>query len=122
MSIGTQAADTFRPPELSGNHSVRQASTSAAAAEVALGTPTGKYYVTFQAVTTDVYVALKLGTSAATVTTTLGVLIPAGQSVSWWVESNRINYLEHITASGSGTLKWWVSSPLYERPALGGGS
>lgn len=112
-----RAANTIWPPGLPADtvHLVHQMSTSSTAARAALATLTkAKAYVTFCAVTTDCFVAFKLGTAAASVTTTTGYLIPAGQERSWWIDPAVFNDIEAITASAAGTLKWYVSSPLYE--------
>lgn len=111
-----RAAATIMPPALTGNNIVRQMSTSNTAARSAIrATATkAKAYVTFCAVTTDCFVAFKLGTVAASVTTTTGYLIPAGQERAWWIDPSLVDDVEAITASAAGTLKWYESSPRYE--------
>ena len=118
MSLSQHAADEVRPPEKSGNHTVRQLSTSNVAAESALFASTlkGKYYVTFVALTTDAYIFLKLGSSAASVTTTTGWPLFAGVPQGFWIESGRLTHVEAITTAAAGTLKWYVSSRLFEVP------
>lgn len=119
MSLSQHAADTVRPPQAAATtHLVRQVSTSNSAAESALfsGGRPGKYYVTFTALTVDCYVFFKKGTGSTSITTTLGWPIPAGQERGWWIESNRLDAIEYITASSAGTLKWYISSPLFEVP------
>lgn len=117
MSLYTLIADDVRCPALSSSSDfkVHQASVTAGAAEAALDLPKGKYYVTFQAISADVYVAFKSGTSVASVTTTTGWRIPAGTEKNFVVESNVYDYFEHI-GSGAGTVKWYVSSTVRERP------
>lgn len=118
MSLFTIMADDFQPPALSSSSDfkVHQASVTGAAAEADLDLPRGHYYVTFQAITADVYVAFKpVTTSSAAVTTTTGWRIPAGEERSWVINYNVYRAVEHI-GSGAGTLKWHVSSTVRERP------
>lgn len=115
VSIFTLCADDVRAPQLSGDFTVRQASVTTSAAEADLQLPKGKAYITMAAIGADVFVVFKLGTSAATVTTTTGWKIPSGEERSFFVESNVLSYFEHI-GSGAGTVKWYVSSTIRERP------
>jgi hypothetical protein len=109
MSLYTILADDFRPPALSGTHSVKQASFTGAASEASLALDKGMYYVTFQALSADAYVAFKLASSVAAVTTTTGWKIPSGEERSWVISSDVYAYIE-IIGSGAGTLKWYISS------------
>jgi hypothetical protein len=118
MSLYTLLADDFQPPALSSSSDfkVHQASVTAAAAEADLDLPRGVYYVTFAALSADVYVAFKpIVTSGAAVTTTTGWKIPAGEERSFVIHYNVYRAVEHI-GSGAGTLKWYVSSSVRERP------
>lgn len=111
MSLYNILADDFKPPMLSSSHDskVRNASVTAAAAEVSLGGVSGMYYVTMQAITADVYVAFKAASSAATVTTSTGWKIPAGTTVNFVVSSDLHGYFEHI-GSTTGSIQWYISS------------
>ncbi len=110
-----KAAAAILPPMLTGTSIVKNLATSSAAARAAIGAPAnGKCYITFAAVTTDCFVILKLGTAAASVTTTTGYLIPASQERSWWVDPKLVNDVEAITVSATGSLRWFVSSPPSE--------
>lgn len=133
-TFASRAADTFYPPALASTagyaasvtdngvsrqivpgNNVTQGSATTAAARSAIGLATGKKsYVTFQALSSGqaVYVAFKKGTAAASVTTTTGWEIPAGQEKSFLIDEDIVNDVEYITATGTGTLKWFVSSPV----------
>lgn len=70
----------------------------------------GKCWVTFY---TDVavYVAFKLGASAASVTTTTGFPWAANSEHCYFIDSQESDYIEIITATGSGTVSFHISSP-----------
>ncbi len=115
-----QAADMFLPPTLTGTNpsgvdtKVTRASTSSTAARSALATTRGKYHLTVAAITTDVFVAFKLGTAAASVTTSTGWQIAAGQERSWWINATQVNDIEYVTATAAGAVAWFISSPILE--------
>lgn len=124
MSLFTVMADDIRPPALSStvsaDHYVHQASTSTSAAQTALSLPSGHFYVSFQALTADCYIAFTNTAGAASVTTTTGWCVPAGTTFHCVIRSDVYAYVEHI-ASASGTLKWYVSSLVREKPLRGAG-
>ena len=118
-----RAADTFFLPTLATtitqagiNTSVYTANTSTTEGRTALTLPSGnkKVYLTVAARTADAFIALKLGTATASVTTTTGFPIFAGTQVSGWINPNEVNDIEYITAAATGTIHWYVSSPGYE--------
>lgn len=119
----SRAADTFFLPTLTPaitqagvDTSVYTLAASASAAKLALTLPTkkNKVYITITAITSTVYIAMKLGNAAASVTTTTGFPVAVGTVVSGWVNPNEVDNLEAITASGSATVYVYVSSPGYE--------
>lgn len=117
-----RAADTILPPTLTGtlpsgiNTVPTKATTSSTAGRSALTLPSnnGKVYVTVAAVTTDVYIAFKLGTAAASVTTTTGWPVFAGTKESYWINPAEVNDIEYITASAAGAIHFVASSTKYE--------
>ncbi len=115
-----QAFDQSLPPTLTGTNpsgvdtKVVHNTTSSTAARAALPVTRGKYWLTVAAVTTEVYVAMKLGAAAASVTTTTGFPIPAGQERRWLINASQVNDIEYVTVTSAGIIKWFVSSPVYE--------
>lgn len=79
--------------------------------------PEGKCWVTFEAVTEDCYIRIGPASSAAT-TTSNGVLVPAGGTVSFYLTPYRDTYVDAYAPGGAGVLKWWVSSPIAERERI----
>ncbi len=116
-----RAANTIWPPTLAAgdaNHQVRALTTSSSAARAAISGPkVAKCYMTFIAYTADCFIIMKKGTAAASVTTTTGWPLVAGQPQAFWVDPAVVDDVEAITASTGGTLKWYISSPLYEQGA-----
>lgn len=115
MSYPTDASDYIFPPLLTGTHAVQRVVTGAAAVRAAISGPTtAKCMVTFFALTSDAYVAFKVGTAAATVTAATGYLIPAGAERTFLIDPAIANDVEAIAPAGAGVLQWYVSSPLYQ--------
>ncbi len=116
MDVINRVSSQISPPSLPGGlRPVTNSVTGGAAVQVALGGPTiAKCFMTFCAVTTDVFVAFKKGTSAASVTVNTGYLIPAGQERAWFIDPREVDFVEHITAGVAGRLEWYRSSPLVE--------
>ncbi len=130
-TFATRAADSFLPPALSatdgycstttgpgltGNNVTQLSATSSAQAAVISMAAGKKGYITVQnsnvAGGASVYVAFKKGTAAASVTSTTGYEIPVGVEKSYFFDTDIVNSLEYITATGTGTLKYFVSSPV----------
>lgn len=120
----SRAHDTVLPPRLSGKQKVQSASTSAVAASQQLfGTgmtsspvgivPSGKVFVSFYADTSEAYIILKTGASAASVTVNTGIPIGAGQQRDVWIDTSVDTYFEHI-AAGAGRIYWYVSSSEHD--------
>ena len=127
--FAVRAADTFLPPALSSStgycattlaipivgNNVQRAAVTTTVARSAVGIGTGKKgYVTFQVESggSAVYVAFKKGTAAASATVNTGFEIPAGTSVSFYMDEDIVNDVEFLTSAGTATLKWYVSSPV----------
>lgn len=114
-SLPTIAANQFLPPRKVGEaYGAVGVITTGAAAETNLGAVigAGRRYVTFAAMTSDVFVAFKAATSVASVSATTGFPIPAGDEKSWWIDASSF-FLETFSAA-PGTLHWYESSPTYE--------
>jgi len=132
LTFASKAADTFLPPALSSTlgytrtktvngvaeqivagNNVTQVSVTNSATKTALPFGTGKAgYLTVQNVSTSanpVFVAFTNTAAAAAVTSTTGWEIPAGQERSWFMDSDIVTHIEHISA-GTSTLKLYVSS------------
>jgi hypothetical protein len=120
----SRANDTVLPPRLSGKQKVQSAATSTSAASQQLfGTgmtnspvgvvPSGKVFITFYADTSEAYIILKTGASAATVTVNTGLPIGAGQQRDFWIDTTVDTYFEHIAAA-SGRIYWYVSSSEHD--------
>ena len=121
-TFDSRAADTVLPPALSSStgyativtgNDVTEIAASAVASSTALPLAQGKKgYVSVQNVSggSSVYVAFKTSSGAATVTTSTGWEIPAGTTKDWVVDSDTCGFIEVITASGTATVKLYVSS------------
>lgn len=130
QTSSTRASDTILPPTLpavsnvaGSNTNVLNLSTNNAAQAVYLGSiqpaiansPSGaKFYVTISVITTDVYLAFKLGNAAASINTATGFYCPAGGQYNYWIPPNVVNSMEYITSSGTGSIQLYISSPPYE--------
>jgi hypothetical protein len=113
------------PPSASAEdaeHQVVSAVTGAAAANfdwvASLGTsaPKGKCFVTVEALTTPVYVRFKdrITAAVAGTTSTNGRLIPAGSTMSFYVQPKKHGIIDHLS-TGAGNIKVYVSSPIGDR-------
>ena len=118
-----RAAETILPPvvgvttNVSGvNTTVTSANVTTAAARSALVLPSSnaKVYVTVAAMTQNIWVGFKLGTGAATITTSNGWPIPAGTEKSFWVNPNEVNDIEYVSSANTGVISFYTSSPKYE--------
>ena len=122
-TFASRAADTLLPPALSSStgyankgvtgNNVTQISVTNSAGETALPMAAGKLcYVSVQNVSggSSAYVAFKLDAGAASITTTTGWEIPAGTTKDFFLDQSICDTIEHITASGTATLKLYVSS------------
>lgn len=121
QTAATKASDTVLPPILTGTISgvstvPTRVSTSGTAGRSALTLPSGnnKVYVTVAAVSVDVWITFKLGTAAASVTTTTGWPVFAGTKEGYWINPNELNDIEYITAGSAGTMHFMANSPKYE--------
>ncbi len=117
-----KAYHTILPPKASGKQQVQGNATSTSANSVPLFTglasdsqPEGLVEVTFEAVTYDCYIRLLAADAVSpSVTANTGMIVKAGQpGVSYWLDVASENHVEFI-ATGTGYLKWYVSSPDYE--------
>lgn len=103
---------------------VQSAASGAAAGTTAIfsglgAIPKGKVFVTFEAKDQDIYVRFKSSASAAGTTATNGMVIKAGQKEVFWLDTEKYDHVDHICPAAGGTLKWYVSSPVYEQKDLG---
>lgn len=118
-TAASKAFHTLSPPRPSGQRKVQSVNTAAAQDEDALWTglssdaPDGKVMVDFEALTETVYVFFKTGTSSLTITTSNGIVIPAGSHRTFWLDASVDTYVEHI-AAGNGKLKWFVASTEFD--------
>lgn len=117
----SKAADSVLPPCLSGTgyaslvtgNSVTQISVTNSAGETALPLGAGKKaYISVQNVSggSSAFIAFKLDAGAASITTTTGWEIPAGTTAHFVLDKDIVDTIEHITSSGTATLKLYVSS------------
>lgn len=79
--------------------------------------PKTKCWVTFEAITEDVYVRIGAAASAGT-TTSNGLLIPAGTAVAFYLTPSVHTNVDAYAPGGAGVLKWYVSSPPCERERI----
>ncbi len=79
--------------------------------------PETKCWVTFEAITYDVYVRMGAAATAGT-TTANGLVIPAGTAASFYLTPSIHVNVDHYSPGGAGTLKWYVSSPPCERERI----
>jgi len=126
MTAATKGGDTILPPRLSGKQKVVYFTTSNASASKSLfgetaftgapagTTPTGKCYVSFVATGETAYICLSTGSS--TVSATTGWPLAVGAPQGFWIDVSVDTYVSYITASGTGTIRWYVSSPEYDIP------
>lgn len=126
MSTAAQKASfEFRPPQLTGPQKVVAFSVTSSAARSNITNhlatadkpqnnprPRTAFQLTVKATGGTVYVAFKLGSAAASVTSSTGWPIPDGDERSFWVNLNEVNDIEYITAS-TATLFMFISSPTY---------
>lgn len=122
--MSTNASKAFHqvlPPTASGQNAVQVSATSTSANSLPIFTglgsdaPTGKCYVTFEAVTESCYIRVLAADDASPdVTNQTGMLVKADSpGVSYWLDVATQGYVE-FKATGSGYLKWYVASPDYE--------
>ena len=117
-TASSDASDTLLAPALSGSQITDNlAGTTSAARKALFGVitaPKGWVYMTFANISTvRGYIAFKLGTAAASVTTTTGWPIEPGEKLSFWIDFNASNDVEYIMESSTGNLRWYISSPPF---------
>lgn len=114
----TQSTDAIHPPTVAADdaiHQVQSAVTGAAAANFDWGAAiaaagwNGKVWITVEALTTPAYVRFKATTAAAATTTSTGMLIPAGGTRRFLVDTIKHKVIDHIS-SGAGEIKVQVDS------------
>ncbi len=111
------------PPRSTGQQAVQSVATGAAAVKTSIWSmspaPEGKVMLTFEAGTTDCYIRLRGDAGAAGTTAANGMIVKAGQpGVTYWVDSLVDLFVDHL-ATGAGTLKWYVASPVYDGRSFG---
>lgn len=122
--MSTNASKAFHQvlaPKATGQNAVQSSASSTSANSVPIFTglgadaPTGKCYVTFEAVTEDCYIRILAEDDASPdVTSQTGMLVKADTpGVSFWLDTATEAYVE-FKATGSGYLKWYVASPDYD--------
>lgn len=79
--------------------------------------PKTKCWVTFEAITEDVYVRIGAAATAGT-TTSNGLLIPTGTAVAFYLTPSVHTNVDAYAPGGAGVLKWYVSSPPCERERI----
>lgn len=125
MTSAEKAYYIIHPPTddaTTDGHQVMQTDTNAGAAKnsnlwSALQTagfrPEGKTFVTFEALTADMFVRFKRTASAAATTSSNGLRIAAGTQKVFWLDPTKHLFVDTL-GSAAGSIKWYVSSPPME--------
>lgn len=113
------------PRATASRQEVKSASSGAAAANTAVFTgistpPEGNCMVTFEAYAADIYLRFKPTNAAAGTTTANGLVLKAGDKMDFYLTPSIDVYVDHICPATGGTLKWYVSSPVYEHARIAG--
>jgi hypothetical protein len=125
-TAASKGGDAVLPPRLSGKQKVVYFATSSSSASKSIfgetaftGAPagtaaTGKVYLSVRAGGEGVFICFSTGST--TVSATTGWPIAAGETQGFWINAGVDTYISYITASGTGTIFWYVSSPEFEKP------
>lgn len=127
MTAASKGGDTVLPPRLSGKQKVTYFTTSSTSASKSIfgetaftGNPAGtaavgKFYLSVRAAGEGVFICFSTGST--TVAATTGWPIAANETQGFWIDASVDTHISYITASGTGTIFWYVSSPEYDKPS-----